>query len=234
LNLYHQPEFCEQHPILSGSEAHHVLSVMRLQPGEKIQVTNGKGTIFKCTLASKTGSECRLSIQEIEHIPQPTYKIHIALAIIKASDRMEWFVEKATEIGVQKISFITATNCERKTINLDRLKRVAISAIKQSGQAWLPVLSGPDKFESVIENQSDERYIGYIPEHQQVINLISIANTGKSYLVLIGPEGDFTETKFRQAIKNGFQPVSLGHQTLRSETAALSACQILNLVQLKS
>lgn len=234
MNLYYQSDFSEQNPVLSGSEAHHVLSVMRHQAGDQLQVTNGTGLIFNCSLGSKSGSDCTLNIHEISRIPAPPYHIHIALGIIKASDRMEWFVEKATEIGIQKISFFTSGNCERKVINLDRLQRVAISAIKQSGQSWLPLIAGPERFEAVIDTPNSELYIGYKPDHIQVNNLLNQATEGNSYLVLIGPEGDFTPAEFKLAVSKGFRPISLGNNILRSETAALSAVQILNLLQVKS
>jgi len=234
LNLYYQPDFSEQNPVLSGTEAHHVLSVMRHQAGDQLQITNGSGLIFNCALSNKSSSACTLNIHEIRRIPAPTYQIHIALGILKASDRMEWFVEKATEIGVQKISFFTSGNCERKIINLDRLHRVAISALKQSGQSWLPLIAGPERFESVIANPNSQLFIGYIPDHIHVNNLLNEAIAGNSYLVLIGPEGDFTPAEFKLAVSKGFRPISLGNNVMRSETAALSAVQILNLLQVKS
>jgi 16S rRNA (uracil1498-N3)-methyltransferase len=231
LNLYFQPRFSEQDPVLTDSELHHAKTVLRIKTGEPLQVTNGKGLLFDCTYNEHSQLAGKIQINKVTAIPKPLHKIHIGLAIIKASDRMEWFVEKATEIGIQKISFFVTSNCERKNINTDRLEKVAISALKQSGQTWLPEIIGPVRFEHIIESAEHCRFIGYIPNHLRVKNLLSLATSKQTYLVLIGPEGDFTEAEYDIACSRGFQPVSLGKNTLRTETAALAACQILNLVQ---
>ena len=147
---------------------------------------------------------------------------------MKTSERMEWMVEKLTEIGITSLTFLLTANIERKAINMDRLEKTAISAIKQSGRVWLPELRGPIKFSELITRASGHRFIASAG-HKDAQRLIDRIPANDEHLVLIGPEGDFNEQEFNQAIEAGFLPVSLGNATLRTETAAVHACVAMNL-----
>lgn len=147
---------------------------------------------------------------------------------MKNSDRMEWMVEKLTETGITSLTFLLTSNVERKTINLERLHKAAISAIKQSGRLWIPELHGPVKFSDLITKPFGGRHIASAG-HKETPRLIDRISTPGDHLVLIGPEGDFSTAEFNLALVNGFHPVSLGGATLRTETAAFHACVAMNL-----
>jgi len=140
---------------------------------------------------------------------------------------MEWFVEKAVEIGIERICFIQCKHAERKSVNLDRIKKKAISALKQSGQAWLPLLEDIQPMTSILKGDG-QKYIAHVDPSNT--KLLKDAAPASAYRVLIGPEGDFTQEEVEQAAKAGFVKVSLGPNTLRTETAALVACHTLNLI----
>lgn len=145
---------------------------------------------------------------------------------------MEWFVEKATELGIQEITFIQSHRSERLRVNVDRMVRLAVSAMKQSGQLWLPTIHELSDFKTILKADAVQKFVAYVDPENPPQHLFHQAKKNKSYLVLIGPEGDFSPVEINEAIKAGYAPISLGVNTLRTETAALAACHALNLVQL--
>ncbi len=156
----------------------------------------------------------------------------MAVAPTKNQDRLEWFVEKAIEFGVDEISFLRCEHSERTSIKQDRIDRIAVSAMKQSGRATLPVFNLLTDFKTFVETKSGtQRFIAYV-DQENPDHLFQLATKQKNYTVLIGPEGDFSEAEIALASVNGFQKVSLGNHRLRTETAAIAACQILHLVNL--
>ena len=166
-------------------------------------------------------------------IGQRNYYIHIGIAPPKSHDRVEWFVEKAVELGVQEISFFLAEHSERKHIKLNRIEKRAISSMKQSLQAFLPKINDIISLTDLIKICSnDEKYIGNLNEGNNN-HLIQSAKPNKDYCMLIGPEGDFSSSELSESQKFGFKPVSLGNNRLRTETAGLAACHILNLINEK-
>jgi 16S rRNA (uracil1498-N3)-methyltransferase len=228
LNLYYQPKLTQGLLQLDETESQHVIKVLRHQPGDAIPVTDGLGSLYFCEISSIEKKTCSLTIQRVEKKQKPVHHIHIAIAPTKSSDRTEWFVEKATEIGVQKISFIQTQHSERQKINLERIEKVAVSAIKQSGQVWLPEITGLVDFKTILQTPADQKFIAHVDGNTK--HLKALAAPGKSYLVLIGPEGDFSDMEIAEAVKAGFQSVSLGINTLRTETAGVVTCSTLNLV----
>ncbi len=146
-------------------------------------------------------------------------------------DRTEWFVEKAVELGIEEIHFMLCKNSERKSINLDRIQKIAISAMKQSWQCWLPACHEIKPFHEIVTGKANQKFICYVDQQNPDL-LKTMAHPEKSYLVLIGPEGDFRQDELDKAIANGFTKVSLGPNRLRTETAALAACHTLNLINL--
>jgi len=227
LNLFFCPEITHPRTILSGPEAHHLLNVLRHTTGDLIRLTNGNGEHFTCRIAAIGKGTCELIIHETILVPRNPSGLHIAIGILKASDRMEWMTEKLTECGITSLSLFHAANSERKTVNTERLSRSAISALKQSGRAWLPELTGPLRFQDILKSTVPNRFIAST-RHKEALPLLKAAAGKTENLILIGPEGDFTEEEVRMATEAGFQPVSLGESTLRSETAALYACIVLN------
>jgi 16S rRNA (uracil1498-N3)-methyltransferase len=230
LNLYYQPQLAEGFYQLDPDESQHAIKVLRHAVGDEIPVTDGKGNLYQCRITSTSGKTCSLEIIEQRKINKPNHFIHIVLAPTKSSDRTEWFVEKCVELGIQKISFINTQHSERNKINLERVTKVAIAALKQSGQVWMPEIEGMVSFRDVLNTSADQKFIAYAGGKESP-SLQSIGQKNKSYLVLIGPEGDFSDPEIMAAHQASFQTISLGPNTLRTETAGVAACHILNLIQ---
>jgi 16S rRNA (uracil1498-N3)-methyltransferase len=229
VNLFYQPDLPNGALYLDEDEAHHAVKVFRLAEGDSIEVTDGKGTLYTCRITKTEARKCSFEITHKFIQPSKSYFIHIAIAPTKNNDRMEWFVEKATEIGVDQISFLLCQKSERRNINLERFQKQAISAMKQSHQSFLPLLSPLENFKHIMEQEADQKFIAYV-DHENPDHLKDIALKEKKYLILIGPEGDFSKEELNLAEQKGFQKISLGPNRLRSETAGLAACHILNLM----
>lgn len=224
MNLFYQPRLKEGINSLDGDEAHHA-KVLRLSVGDHILVTDGKGLLVKARL-EKTA----FTILE-EKIHTRSYSVHLFVAPTKNSDRMEWLVEKATEIGIDSIRLVQCERSERKKINLERLMKVAVSAMKQSQQSWLPEIRELTPFEDIVSSEFDQKFIAFV-NHSNPDQLKNLAIANKSYGLLIGPEGDFTREEIGLAIDNHWKKVSLGNTRLRTETAALVGA--VTLVQVNS
>jgi len=229
LNLFFQPEIPNGLLALGPEESRHAIKVLRLKPGDRIDITDGKGVFYEAQITNPDLSKCVFEIRTTKVQPQKTFRIHIAIAPTKNTDRIEWFVEKTVELGIDQISFILCANSERKSMKMDRLEKVAVSAMKQSRQAWLSQLTPLLPFQHVLNSDSKQKFIAFVyPQNPQ--HLKSAAKPGGEALVLIGPEGDFSLEELQSAQDKGFQKVSLGTNRLRTETAGLAACHILNLI----
>ncbi|MBS1951691.1 MAG: 16S rRNA (uracil(1498)-N(3))-methyltransferase [Cytophagales bacterium] len=228
MNLFYQPNIPEGIHYLDRDESHHAVRVMRLGEKQTIDLTDGRGLFYVAKITRADPKKCEFEIIEKKQIARRDFQVHIAIAPTKNADRMEWFVEKVTEIGVDQISFMFCKNSERKVINCERIEKVAVSAMKQSQQAWLPKINDMVSFKEIFSMNADQKFIAYVdasnPRHLQ-----SAAKPEKNYLILVGPEGDFSKDELELALQNGFEKVSLGANRLRTETAALVSCQILNL-----
>ena len=214
---------------LDEEESRHCRRVMRKKTGDIIRISDGCGTIAEARLVDVDERRCTYTVEKNHVFPQDPYSIEIALAPTKNTDRIEWFVEKSVELGVHKVSFIICRHSVREIVQINRLRRVAISAMKQSGRAWLPVLNPPVQFDVFVDKASaDSKFIAHLgnshPEH-----LMIMAKPYSNYTVLIGPEGDFSREEVQTAEYAGFSRVSLGSTRLRTETAALAACHSLIL-----
>lgn len=230
MNLFYLPEIANGHTHLDAEESRHVVKVLRKVTGDELAITDGKGFFYEARITNADAKKCSFEIVSKKEFPKKNYFIRIAIAPTKNADRMEWFVEKAVEIGIDKITFFQSKTSERKTINLERIEKIAISAMKQSQQAWLPIISGIGSFKELLKEKADQKFIAYVdaanPEH-----LKNVAKPKGDYLILIGPEGDFSQDELKLALENKFQKVSLGTNRLRTETAGLVACQLLNFIQ---
>lgn len=229
MNLFYQPGIQQGIRQLDADESRHAVKALRLKKGDTLDLTDGQGFFYKASITFTETNSCQFEILSKRESPKKNYFIHIAIAPTKNADRIEWLAEKSVELGIQKLSFIACRNSERKNINLERIEKLMITALKQSGQAWLPQVQAMMPFEKILTEQAEQKFIAFVdsdnPDH-----LKSLAKPGKTYLVLIGPEGDFSKEELNLAIKSDFNKVSLGSNRLRTETAGLAACHILNLV----
>ncbi|MBO5951714.1 MAG: 16S rRNA (uracil(1498)-N(3))-methyltransferase [Bacteroidaceae bacterium] len=228
--LFYSPEISVDME-LPHDEAQHCIKVLRLKEGEMVSLADGKGTFYDATISTITGKRCLLHIEK--EYPQDSLwsgYIHLALAPTKLMDRNEWFVEKAVEIGVDEISFIKTAHSERDVIKMERIEKIAISAMKQSKKAVLPKINPMVKFSDFISAHKDgDCFIAHCEEDKKLELKNSVVRGNRS-LVLIGPEGDFSSSEIDMALKAGYKGVSLGPSRLRTETAALAAVHIMNLV----
>ena len=208
---------------LSEEESKHAVRVLRLAMGDAVELLDGRGGHYQAEIAEANPKRCQLRITHHETVAPRPYFAHVAVAPTKNLDRMEWFVEKAVEIGVERISFLRCARSERRELKLERLEKIAISALKQSGQAWLPQLDEMQDFAAfVAEVMPNTTFIAHLEEGERTA-LAQVAGTGPSCCVLIGPEGDFTPQEIALALAKGVLPVTLGNSRLRTETAALAA-----------
>ena len=233
MHLFYTPDISGAEYALSEEESKHAVRVLRLEAGETVQLVDGKGGLYEAKVTAPNPKRCQLEITKtVSEFGKKPYRIHIAVAPTKNLDRMEWFVEKAVEIGIDEISFLKCARSERKELKLDRLEKIAVSAMKQSLKAYLPKLNELSPYKTFLANLDSvsNSYIAHLEKGNRT-DLKQINASGKSYCVLIGPEGDFTPEEIEMALAKGVKPVTLGESRLRTETAALVACHTLNLLQ---
>lgn len=202
-------------------EQQHITKVLRMKAGEEIFVTNGKGSLAKGILILE-GKKAMLNVLEIqENLPNFSPKLHIAIAPTKNIDRIEFFVEKATEMGISEITFLLTDKCERKNINIEKIRKQSISASKQSLRFHFPIINDLTKFSDFIKNiQAEQTFIAHCDKAFDRTNLKQIHSEG-TLTFLIGPEGDFSPKEIESLIDKGVKAVSLGNQRLRTETAGV-------------
>ena len=226
----YEPDFDPGAPELGEKELQH-LKVLRVQPDEIISITDGKGRVHASRILKWERNIPSIHVDQTTFVERPSAALHLAVGILQTSERMEWLVEKCTELGVQKITFMVTQRCERTKINLSRLESSAISAMKQSRQAWLPILVGPVKFEELLSTGAQSKFIAYTEKRNQD-HLLKCIQVGQNSLILVGPEGDFSPDELSAAEKNEFRAVGLGENVLRAETAAISVAHLFQIRQL--
>ncbi len=213
---------------LSEEESAH-LKVLRKRESDLIQLMNGQGELYASTIVGFSKKNAIVHCQQLlSKTPKSATQLHLAIAPTKNMDRIEWLAEKATEIGVDTISFVLCKNAERKELKLERIHKIVLSAAKQSYHLHLPTIQPIVAFSTFVkENKDAVKLIGYCEEKTQFIYSTFVKE--KSHCILIGPEGDFSPAEIAIAKENGFQPVSLGESRLRVETAALYACNAFSV-----
>lgn len=218
------------HAELIQEEALHFIKVLRGKVGQKISVTDGNGIMGKGSVVFIQSKTVEIDLSEIyTNFEQRPYRLHIAIAPTKNMERTEFFLEKATEIGIDEITFLKSFHSERKNINLERCKKIVHAATKQSLKAYIPKLNNLTKFSDFIKNSfSEQKFIAHCKESFDRKSLKETIQPNADYLILIGPEGDFSTDEIQLAKKNGFTGISLGNQRFRTETAALNAVFGLN------
>lgn len=235
MQLFFTPELNPslQNFILSEEESKHAVRVLRMNTGDHLYLIDGRGGLYEAEIIDPHPKRTVLAILDVkEKYQQPNYHLHIAVGPTKNIDRIEWFLEKATEIGIQEVTPIICEHSERKEVKLDRLNKVIVSAMKQSLKAYLPRLNPAVSFKQFLKDiQLDgiQKAIAHcVDSDKKYLN--QIVEPGQHYIILIGPEGDFSAEEIDLALAAGFQPISLGDARLRTETAALAACLEVSLL----
>jgi 16S rRNA (uracil1498-N3)-methyltransferase len=231
MNSFYIPHILGKTIYLTKEESAHCIKVLRLKTGESVQLMDGKGSIYEALIVDPDPKSCLLEITKEEKTQNVRpYHLTIAIAPTKNMDRYEWFLEKATEIGIDRIIPILCRHSERKEVKSDRLNKIVIAAMKQSGQVYLPEITAQSTFEEVIKRgfNGDKLIAHCEPGEKNLLQNVIIP--GNNILVLIGPEGDFDRSEINLALGNGFIPVSLGESRLRTETAGVVACHTAVLV----
>ncbi len=230
MQIFYIPEISGSSVTLSEEESKHCIRVLRMVQDDKLNIVDGKGNFFTCSIVDPHPKRCVVSVlRKEENFGNRSFYLHMAVAPTKNIDRFEWFLEKATEIGVDEITPILCEHSERKAVNMDRLERVLVAAMKQSVKAFLPKLNPITPISHLLSNSRQQiKLIAYCGEYSSPHAKNFIAKNS-SVLFLIGPEGDFSTNEVVEAKSNGFTEVGLGAARLRTETAAVVACTIANL-----
>ena len=243
LHIFYTPDV-EQTCELTAEDSAHAVRVLRMREGDELTITDGKGHLMKAQIIVASQKHCRVDIKEKCDVPMPWCgEIHLAVAPTKNMDRMEWLAEKAAEIGLDTITFLNCRNSERRVVKTERIEKIVAAAMKQSHKAYIPQVVGMTDFEKFITAPFEgEKYIAHCYEASDIaaehdgtaketpLLWRECKPDGKT-VVLIGPEGDFSIEEVRKAIAAGYRPISLGNSRLRTETAALAAVHIMNIIK---
>ena len=232
MQLFYNSELNETTRLFSFSkdESRHIVKVLRKSTGDRLTITNGVGWIFEADVIVPNHNKCVVEIQKSKYIHPKDYSVHLAVSPTKLNDRYEWFLEKATEIGVTKITPVISHNSERKKIKSERFKKIIQSATKQSLNPYLPSLNPAVTFSKFLKTpQKGKTYIAHCAAGEKY-SFKDHIEAGKSVTILIGPEGDFSSKEISKGIKSGCIPITLGNTRLRAETAALVAVQNISFI----
>lgn len=235
IRFFYVPE-ARQVQELPAEEATHALRVLRMKTGDKMCLMDGKGTFYQALVGLTTNKKCFYQIQEV--LPQgKTWngRIHLAIAPTKMMDRMEWLVEKVTEVGFDEITFLNCKFSERQQIRTDRVEKIIVSAMKQSRKAWKPIVNGMTDFKTFVsEERKGKQYIAHCyPEipRTDLFEELGRLNPEENVTILVGPEGDFSMEELKLAETCGYHSISLGNSRLRTETAGLMAVTMAQIIK---
>lgn len=231
MHIFYTPDIAGNNYTLNETESKHCIRVLRLEKGSAMILVDGRGGYFTALITDPNPKRCAVKIIGSElNFGLRTFRVHVAIAPTKNIERIEWFLEKATEIGIDQITPLLCRFSERKEIKGERLEKVMVSAMKQSLKAYLPQLDPLTRFSDFISQPFEgQKFIAHCDEqHRDILKKMILPN--QRYLILIGPEGDFSPEEISQALEAGFHPVSLGDSRLRTETAGVVACHTFNLL----
>lgn len=231
MHLFYTPDISGDYHTLNEEESKHCVKVLRLQREDQVFLIDGRGGFFTARIMDPHPKRTLLKITKTEkEYGKRNHYLHVAIAPTKNIERTEWFLEKATEIGIDEVSLIITDRSERKEAKTERLRKVITSAVKQSVKAYHPVLNEPVSFKKfILGHDLQDKYIAHCMEGHKLSLKADLSLHGR-YLVLIGPEGDFSPSEVELALTEGFQPITLGDNRLRTETAALEACFEINFL----
>lgn len=231
MNIFFTPDISGDFYVLSEEESKHCIRVLRHREGDLLTLVDGRGTLYKATISDANPKCC--AVQVVESFPgfeQRTYHLHVAIAPTKNLDRFEWFLEKATEIGIDEITPLLCEHSERKQLKTERLEKILIAAMKQSLKAALPRLNNLTTFDSFIETvNGSNTFIAHCMQGEK-IHLAKAAKDHENVVIMIGPEGDFSPAEVAAAKARLCREISLGQSRLRTETAAITAVSMINVL----
>jgi 16S rRNA (uracil1498-N3)-methyltransferase len=231
LAFFYHEDLSEQKVQLNEDASKHLIQVLRMKNGQSILLTDGKGKKANAVIIDDNRKRCIVQVTSLEQIPPPAQKVSIAISLVKNNARFEWFLEKATEIGVFQVIPLVCERTEKEKFRFDRLQSILVSAMLQSQQYWLPVLHEPLSLEKLVEKNDgnwNEKFIAHCEDSdKKEISFLRNQERKGSSLVLIGPEGDFSTREIELALAKNFIPVSLGNTRLRTETAGMVAAVLL-------
>ena len=233
MQLFYDSDFTAPEYMLSEEESRHAVKVLRLVEGDTLHITDGRGSLYRCEVVSAHQKHCLVRVVEhFEEFEKLTYRLTMAVAPTKNIDRYEWFLEKATEIGVAEFIPLLSEHSERKVIKAEREEKVITAAVKQSLKAYHPVLADITPFSEVVcKNFAGRKFIAHCNDAvKEKKYLASTLHKGEDVLILIGPEGDFSPEEVQLAVANGFEEITLGTQRFRTETAAVVAVDMVSIV----
>lgn len=228
---FYSPQI-ETDPFLPEEESGHCCRVLRMNVGDTIRVTDGRGGLYSCRIKDANPKHTGLEILESRKEPSRNYSLTLAVAPTKNADRMEWMVEKAVEIGVDRIVLLKCDRSERKNLRTDRIRKIMISAMNQSLELHLPLLDELTSIKDFVNERSlgSQKFFGYCSEDFSRKELVKECKAGEDVIVMIGPEGDFSPSEVSMAVENGFIPVTFGEKRLRTETAGVFAVCAVNII----
>jgi 16S rRNA (uracil1498-N3)-methyltransferase len=232
MQLFFQESITSPITYLTEEESKHLVRVLRKKKGDQILLTDGKGMLYTCVLDQADPKKASLTVLSSKEADLDSFYIHLVIAPTKSPDRMEWMVEKITEIGFHELTLLDTMHGERSFLKIDRLQKKIISACKQSIKWRTPKVNSSIKFNAFMKADSFpdyQKFIAYVDENHSN-HLLDLATASGKYLILIGPEGDFDPKEIQLALENGYQAISLGKSRLRTETAGLAAVQMLQIL----
>ena len=238
MHLFYTPDITAETYTLSEEESKHSIRVLRLRIGDKLVLIDGKGGWYNAVIKDDNPKSCMVEIVETKkEYEKRNHYLHIAIAPTKNMNRLEWFAEKATEIGIEEISILNCINNKRTVVKNERINRVAISAIKQSYKSYLPKINDMTDFEKFIDSQNEfsgQKFIAHCypraNSNKEKSHIKNSYTKGGDVIILIGPEGDFSPEEVKLALDKGFEEISFGTARLRTETAALYACSTIDII----
>ena len=227
LPFFYQPEIITASSIILSEEtSKHCVQVLRMKERERLQLTDGKGNAYVAIITKSDKRHCTVGIESTTFLPQPARQISIGISLLKNANRFEWFLEKATEMGIAEIIPLLCNRTERQHFRFDRMQSIVIAAMLQSQQVWLPKLHEPTNLQPVLQTATQTlKLIAHCEEGQKpMLRNLDIADNTQ---IVIGPEGDFTVAEIDMALQHQYQPVSLGNTRLRTETAGILVAALL-------
>ena len=227
MNIFYCPEILKGQNFLDKEESAHAIRVLRMKQGNDLTIVDGQGGFYLSKITNANPNQCVFEIiEKKENFGKRNCFLHIAFAPTKNMDRTEYFLEKATEIGIDEITFLNCEKSERRILKIERTEKIVVSAMKQSIKAFLPKLNEITDFKKFIQSQNaGSKFIAHCNEGEK-ISFKDVVRNNKNILILIGPEGDFSSDEIKFANENGYISITLGNSRLRTETAGIVACQI--------